>query len=286
MEGDPNAQRLREDSDGDNIINLLEVEADWDAFLTNTSADSDSDGIPDYFEEFHFGTLDHDGSYAAVTDGLTLAEAYSNSTNPNSADSDGDGWTDKQELTWGWNPNYDQSRDDARYSQTGDFDGDGLQNTQEFTIGTNPLSKDTDGDKVNDKDEFQNSLNPNSNFDSEPDGLPDDWEIFYFGNLSQNGSEDTDDDGRSTVEEFGLGSNPQDYDAVDSGSYALIDIGAAAEPSRDYYSRPLYGISENGHIVYENSSGEMVRWFWGTASSPEVGIYPDIYTKTEVLRYF
>lgn len=216
LEGDPDAQRLREDSDGDNIINLLEAEADWDAFLTNTSADNDADGIPDYFEEFHFDTLDHDGDYIATTGGLTLTEAYSNATNPNSTDSDGDGWTDRQELTWGWDTNYDQSREDTRYDLLGDFDGDGYSNQSEAMNNTDPT-------------------------DSES------------------------------------------YPEEDSVDYALIDIGVAEEPYRDQYGRPFYGISENGHVVYESPTGGMGRWFWGALSFPEIDFYPDIYTRTDDL---
>ena len=138
LEGDPDSARLRADDDGDGIINLLEADADWDAFETATSVDSDLDGIPDYWELFHFGTLDHDGSYVAVVGGLTLFQAYTNGANPKSIDSDGDGWTDLQELAWGWDVNYDQSRDDGKYSLNGDFDGDNISNASEVNNNTNP----------------------------------------------------------------------------------------------------------------------------------------------------
>jgi hypothetical protein len=138
LEGDPNAERLRADDDGDRIINLLEAEADWDAFATDTSVDSDGDLIPDYFELFHFNTIAHDETYVATTGGLSLADAFANATNPNSPDSDGDGWTDAQEIAWSWNPNYNQSRDDGRYAQAGDFDGDGISNSTEVLNNTDP----------------------------------------------------------------------------------------------------------------------------------------------------
>lgn len=138
LEGDPNAARLREDSDGDRISNRDEAEADMDAYVAEVSVDSDLDGIPDYFEFFHFDNLTHDASTIATSGGLTVAEAYANATDPNKTDSDGDGWTDQQEIDWGWDANYDQSRDDDRYTPSGDFDGDGTSNRAEVLNGTDP----------------------------------------------------------------------------------------------------------------------------------------------------
>ena len=137
LEGDPSSARLRADDDGDKIINLLEADADMDAFKTEASVDSDGDEIPDYWEQFHFGTLVHDASYVAITDGLTLDEAFAASTDPTKLDSDGDGWSDALELIWGWDPNYDQGRDDDKYSYLGDFDGDGINNGTELLNETN-----------------------------------------------------------------------------------------------------------------------------------------------------
>jgi len=146
FEGDPDSPRLRADSDGDGIINLLEAEAEWDAYVTEDPTDSDADGIPDYFEQFHFGDLTHDGNHVATTGGLTLAEAYANATDPNSADSDGDGFTDAYEIANNLDPNYNQSRD----KPTLDTDGDGLSDAQEILYRTDPTVADSDGDGLED----------------------------------------------------------------------------------------------------------------------------------------
>ena len=58
--GDPDASRLRADDDDDKIINILEADAGMDAFVAEDPADTDNDEIPDYFEQFHFETLEHD----------------------------------------------------------------------------------------------------------------------------------------------------------------------------------------------------------------------------------
>jgi hypothetical protein len=45
--------------------------------------------------------------------------------------------------------------------------------------------------------------------DTDMDGLPDEWEIMYFGSLiAQNGTGDPDNDGISNLWEFALGLNP------------------------------------------------------------------------------
>jgi Tol biopolymer transport system component len=44
--------------------------------------------------------------------------------------------------------------------------------------------------------------------DSDGDGMNDDWELTYFGNLSRDGNEDTDGDGVSDLDEFSAGTSP------------------------------------------------------------------------------
>ncbi|MGB0415059.1 MAG: hypothetical protein ACPGJU_11510, partial [Coraliomargarita sp.] len=43
--------------------------------------------------------------------------------------------------------------------------------------------------------ELQAGLDPTASADTDEDALPDDWERFYFGDLSRDGSGDFDDDG-------------------------------------------------------------------------------------------
>src|SRR5207249_3353675 len=46
--------------------------------------------------------------------------------------------------------------------------------------------------------------------DSDGDGLPDDWEMAYFGDLTRDGTGDFDGDGQSDLAEFRAGTNPTD----------------------------------------------------------------------------
>jgi hypothetical protein len=54
--------------------------------------------------------------------------------------------------------------------------------------------------------------------DSDSDGLPDWWEIQYFGNLSQTASGDPDGDGLTNLQEFQQGRNPTKNAVADDGN--------------------------------------------------------------------
>ena len=46
--------------------------------------------------------------------------------------------------------------------------------------------------------------------DKDGDGLPDWWEVAFFGNLSQGANNDPDRDGYNNLTEFKIGTNPAD----------------------------------------------------------------------------
>ena len=50
--------------------------------------------------------------------------------------------------------------------------------------------------------------------DSEPDGMDDDWEVAFFGNLSHDGTADTDGDGATDLQEFLAGTDPTNANSV------------------------------------------------------------------------
>jgi hypothetical protein len=90
-------------------------------------------------------TRDPDG------DGLTnYKEIIVRLTDPNLADTDGDGVNDGQEVIDGTDP------------LVPDTDSDGLSDDEEKARGTNPLLADTDGDGYSDGYEVQNSSDPKS----------------------------------------------------------------------------------------------------------------------------
>lgn len=65
--------------------------------------------------------------------------------------------------------------------------------------------------------------------DNDGDGLPDDWELFYFGNLDQGANGDPDGDGASNLSEYRNGTNPT---KTDSAFYVKMpDAGALSWPN-------------------------------------------------------
>lgn len=55
----------------------------------------------------------------------------------------------------------------------------------------------------------------NVQVDSDHDGLGDDWEMQYFGNLDQGAGDDADHDGLTNIQEFRAGTNPLSFDDTD-----------------------------------------------------------------------
>ncbi len=95
-------------------------------------------------------------------DGLWGRDERLFGTNPKASDSDGDGLSDYDEVKSGWTvtlktldgqPVTDLSRtvfSDPRFT---DVDRDGLSDAREKFLGTDPNNADTDGDKLNDRDD-------------------------------------------------------------------------------------------------------------------------------------
>ena len=75
--------------------------------------------------------------------------------------------------------------------------------------------------------------------DSDHDSMDDDWEMTYFGDLSHDGTADTDGDGMTDLQEFQAGTNPIDNDSVlrcvaVSASTGGATIYWSAVPGRSY----------------------------------------------------
>lgn len=126
------------DTDGDNISDYIEELIGTDI----NNPDTDGDGLDDYLEFF---VVDLD-PLKKDTDGNEISD--------DCEDSDGDGLTNLEELTY------------ATSLINSDTDNDKLSDYDEiFLYNTNPLSEDTDNDKINDYDEIMLGINPNNNSD-------------------------------------------------------------------------------------------------------------------------
>ena len=136
--------------------------------------DSDSDGLPDYYEDI-LGTdknnPDTDGD--GLTDGYEVfylgtdplkADSDDNGVNDGDEDPDNDGLSNLKECELGTDPN------------NSDTDGDGLTDGAEVNIHkTDPLKYDTDEDGISDGDEIVLGLDPNS---GSTNGTPDSERTF------------------------------------------------------------------------------------------------------------
>ena len=99
----------------------------------------------------------------------------------------------------------------------GDADGDGLVNLNEFQLGTDINDPDTDGD-----------------------GMPDIWELYYGLNpLVDDAEDDADEDGITNLEEFFRGTNPIGPDTGDELLDVLVNGGAEMTGTRTISFDPL-----------------------------------------------
>ena len=171
---------------------------------------------------------------------------------------------------WGFNPSGDKFFIRLKYSDIptnnpslADFDGDRVSNLDEVTQGTNPL------------------LAPDTN----SNGLPDDWETFYFGAIGQNPMADPDGDGHSNLQEFQAGSDPLDfYDRPGGLIIPQIQIlsgnGQAGLPAKSLKSRLTVQVIDsvtgqpvaNAPVVFTPSSGRVSRSLVRADSSGRVGV--------------
>lgn len=102
-------------------------------FMLGLNVDTDQDGLSDAFERII------------------------SKTDPNLADTDGDGMPDGWEHEFedvGFDPRMTNAEGtSARTGPNDDLDGDGLSNCEECALGTDPTNRDTDGDGIDDGDE-------------------------------------------------------------------------------------------------------------------------------------
>ncbi|MFL0805084.1 MAG: hypothetical protein K6L81_15335 [Agarilytica sp.] len=193
--------------------------------------DSDNDGLPDAYEYAVF-FLDinfaDDAQQDFESDGLTNLQEFNLNTDPNNPDSDNDGTLDGDDIaplssqysmdsdfdgmpdTWEINHFLDPITDDALF----DWDGDFLTNIQEYNAETNANSSDSDIDGVMDGvDKYP--LNPRYSEDSDRDGMPDEFENFYYLNPYDllDGGTDYDGDQLNNSSEYSSGTDPHHPDS-------------------------------------------------------------------------
>jgi hypothetical protein len=139
------------------------------------------------------------------------------------------------ELTWWARPDFYYfvlQTDDLRekwsyhdYAVKGTLGADGLGDVEGFRFDSSSsmlffrieftntpsdevLLADFDGDFISNKDELDQGTDVFGMLFSDADLLPDEWELFWFGNLLEGDSGDGDGDGLTNLEESRMGGNP------------------------------------------------------------------------------
>ncbi|MCP4470494.1 MAG: hypothetical protein GY815_07380, partial [Gammaproteobacteria bacterium] len=107
-----------------------------------------------------------------------------------------------------------------------DSDGDTLFDGDEVnTYQTDPSKKDTDDDELDDNVELNTYQTDPLLSDSDSDGMPDGWEVSYqLDPLIDDSALDPDVDGKTNLEEYQLGSNPNVIDVTEeAGNDSIAD---------------------------------------------------------------
>ncbi len=177
-------------------------------------ADSDGDGLPDWWESRHFNSLSQTGADDPDGDTFTNILEYQGGSNPTIAasiptDKDGDTLPDAWEIQF-FGSLLPQVDDDP--------DSDGFSNAAELAAGTNP----------------NNPLSQPG--DSDQDGLPDAWELASFGSLTHDAAEDTDGDWFTNLREYQSGTDPNNADSYPPGPRVRIIPVEDGDPNTSEYA--------------------------------------------------
>ncbi|XOV90621.1 MAG: S8 family serine peptidase [Pseudomonadota bacterium] len=219
----PNSGQLAISDDGA----LVFVSLYGRVFVFNLDADADQDGLPDWFERRYFGqVLGAEVSADPDGDGLTNLQELENHTNPALYDTDRDQLSDAEEIR-----NYQTD------PQNADTDGDGLSDGTEIGLGSSPHRRDSDNDGVSDARESTYYMTNPVDADSKP-------ELIYHFKESFESATYSGVDLIGNWRRVGNASSDGRFSMMGVGSYLTADVtGVFAEGTFTFDSRM---VGQNG----------------------------------------
>ncbi len=147
-----------------------------------------------------------------------------------------------------------------------DSDNDGLPDKQEIIDGTDPYDSDSDNDGLTDYEEFYHETYflDATNADTDGDNLGDGWEIDvgFDPTVTTSSVADPDDDGLNNLQEFQLGTDPNDSDTdddliLDSDEFDWgLNPLVASDADADYDSDGLTNLEEINGWFDDNGDGD------------------------------
>lgn len=198
------------DSDGDGYLDADDafptdptewLDTDGDGTGNNADTDDDNDGMPDEWEnDYGLNPLVDDADGDPDEDNLANLDEYTNTTEPNNADTDGDTLEDGDEVNGILSDGGSTYKTDPTASDT---DGDGIDDNVEmetavsgkygsiiegafvssgtYSVYTSPLEEDTDGDGISDlREQHQYDRSNPAASDTDGDGIEDIEDAFPY----------------------------------------------------------------------------------------------------------
>ncbi len=250
-----NTSAVSADTDNDGMPDAYEIQAGLDPLVNDAAADIDADGISN-LDEYLAGTgiINAAPNLAIVQQDFSLDISATLSVSATVSDViDGDlsasvSWSDNNSsntatgLNFSFVPTLGVHQITAQVTDSGgltstasivvtvidptlvDTDGDGLYDEEEMALGTDINNPDTDADALNDGNEVNLYFTNPLIADTDGDGIPDGYEIAN--NLTPidaaDAALDNDGDGRSNLEEYLSGTNPNVADPA-PGDIIVID---------------------------------------------------------------
>jgi hypothetical protein len=261
---------------------------DREAVALFFSGDSDSDGVADAWEYYHYGTMENSAASDTDGDGISMLAEYLAGSSPvfgNSLQAGGVAWADSAMVTVNL-ANF--SRYTLRSEPAGLVDQSAVV-ADGTVVTTSNMAQAAFGywavDGVAQRDAWgvaqrQVSFTVNGsdreavayffNGDTDGDGLPDGWEMYHLGLLAQGASADPDGDGITLAQEYAAGTSPVFPTSFQAGGVSWADSQMVVANLQIF---PVANMPVDGGLFFTNpfTDQEGVFGIEGGSSAPALG---------------